>query len=134
VRPAALHVDAKSPFVATERRHPLHFPYRWQEVENMQLKMPPGFAPEAPSAPTSAPGKLLHYKVGLSYSSKLNLIVLHREFVSNLIELPREHYATVKAWFANVEQSDQHEVVFARVAAVKPGATDAAKADITKAP
>src|SRR6185295_18844087 len=49
LRPSAFRVDAGAPFTATERRQPIHFPYRWQEFDRIEIQVPPGFEPESPS-------------------------------------------------------------------------------------
>lgn len=117
VRPAVFRVEATSPFVASERRHPIHFPYRWQEYDRVEIALPEGFEPEAPSAPPPNPGEALSHQTKLSYDKTNRVLHLSREFKSNPLDVPPDYYPTLKAWYERVSRCDQHEVVFARAAA-----------------
>jgi hypothetical protein len=114
LRPSVFHAENSSPFTASERHHPIHFPFRWQEVDETTIEIPAGFTPESPSAPPSAPGKALHYKIDLGYAREERKIVVRREFVSNILDLPAANYAALKEWYGAVQHSDQHELVFRR--------------------
>lgn len=124
VRPAVLRADASSPFTASERRHPVHFPYRWRENDRLEIVVPEGFAPEAPTAPAPSPGQVLQCETKLSYDPSNRTLHVTREFVSNLLDLPAERYPALKAWYDRVRNADQHEVVFGR-----KGVASAAKED-----
>lgn len=117
VRPAVFRIEAMSPFVASERRHPIHFPYRWQEFDRIEIALPDGFEPEAPSAPAASPGEMLSHQTKLSYDKANRVLHLAREFRSNPIDVSPDYYQSLKAWYDRVTRSDQHEVVFARATA-----------------
>ncbi len=114
VRAAVFRVEAASPFTATERRHPIHFPYRWRENDRVQITLPEGFEPEAPSAPAPSPGKALHQETQISYDRAGRTLHLSRTFISNVLDVGPDFYPALKAWYDRVARTDQHEVVFSR--------------------
>lgn len=117
LRTAVFRADDAAPFSATVRRHPIHFTYRWQEVDDVRITIPPGFAPDAPTAPASLPGDVLSYKTSLGFDPGRNILAAKREFASHLIDVPVEAYPKLKSWYDVVTRADQHEVVLARKAA-----------------
>lgn len=121
LRPAVLRAEAAAPFAATERRHPIHFPYRWKEVDRVKIALPEGFEPEAPSAPASLPGEVLSFKADLAYDRAGRVLHVGREFVSQLLDVPPTAYPQLKGWYDRVSRADQHEVVFVRKPAANSG-------------
>jgi hypothetical protein len=114
VRPAVFRVDTKPPFTASERRHPVHFPYRWEESDRVDIHLPEGFEPEAPTAPPPSLGEALSQETKLSYDRPARTLRLVRSFTSNVLDLAPEYYPTIKAWYDRVAQTDQHEIIFSR--------------------
>jgi hypothetical protein len=114
LRPAVFRVESSSPFVANERRYPIHFPYRWQEFDRLEIKMPEGFEPETPAAPPPSPGEVLHHQTQLSYDRSNRVLHLARTFKSNVLDVAPDYYPSLKSWYARVARSDQHELVFSR--------------------
>ncbi|MCX6951662.1 MAG: hypothetical protein NTV51_05700 [Verrucomicrobia bacterium] len=117
VRVSVFHADGSTPFSATERRHPVHFPYRWQEIDRFTLRLPPEYRPEAPTAPPPMPGDVLSFRMQLAYEKEKNLLHVRRDFVSNLMDIAPAGYPQFKNWHAALSRADQHEVVFLRRAA-----------------
>ena len=126
LRPAVFRVEANSPFTATERRHPIHFPYRWQEYDRVQIQMPPGFTPEAPTIPAPNTGEVMSHELKLSYDHTNNQLHGERTFTSNLLDLAPDRYTPLKTWYDRVARADQHEIVFLQKNA-NPPSTDSAK-------
>lgn len=123
VRPAVFRAEATAPFAAATRRYPVHFHYRWQEVDDVRIAMPTEFQPEAPSSPGSIPGAALSYKTALGFDRTKHTLRAGREFVSNVIDISPDAYPQLKAWYDLITRADQHEVVFAR----KPAAAATAE-------
>jgi hypothetical protein len=126
VKPAVFRAETSSPFTASERRHPVHFPYRWQELDRVEIQLPPGYEPEAPTAPAPRKSEVVSYETKISYDRTNRTIHLAREFISNPLDLAVEFYPALKAWYDHVALSDQHEVVFLRSVQKKAPETPAA--------
>jgi hypothetical protein len=112
VRPAVFRAEATSPFTATERHYPVSFPYRWQEVDRLTIKLPEGFVPESPSAPAPSRGDVLSHHMDLAFDRAHNVLHVTREFTSNVLDVPVTAYPALKAWYDRVARSDSHELVF----------------------
>lgn len=114
LRPEVFRAEAGSPFTAEERRHPIHFPYRWQEFDRIEIQLPAGFEPEAPSAPAPSLGEALRHELKLSYDKKNRTLHVGREFTSHILDLAVEEYRPLKNWYDRITRADQHEIVFNR--------------------
>lgn len=119
VRPAAFRAEATSPFSAESRKLPVHFPYRWQELDRVSIKLPDGYAPESPAAPSPMPGELLSCRTQIAYEKEKNTLHLLRDFSSNLMEVSKADYAGLRNWYATLVRANQHEVIFTRKAAAR---------------
>lgn len=126
VRTSVFHVEDASPFTATERRYAVHFPFRWLEKDRIQIALPEGFTPEAPSSPVPVPGETLHYEMKVSYDSAKNMLHAGRVSRVNTVDVAPKYYPALKQWYDQVSRNDQHEVVIRRTgkaaAAVPPAA------------
>ena len=130
LRANAFRAQRVSPFTASERRNRIFLPFRWQELDRVMLRLPPGFEPESMVAPASHPGDVLHYKVAYSYEAPKRVVHVRREFSTSAISVPVKAYADLKQWHDAATESDHHELVFLRKsdeapAAAEPGAATA---------
>ncbi|MEO6246160.1 MAG: hypothetical protein ABIQ12_12070 [Opitutaceae bacterium] len=125
LHPEVFRAEAGSPFTATERRHPIHFPYPWQEHDRLQIQVPAEFEPESPSAPAPNPGEILNHEVKLSYDRANHTLHGERSFTSHLLDVAPDRYPVLKTWYDRVARADQHEIVFLRKA--ETPAAEAAK-------
>jgi hypothetical protein len=82
----------------------------------VQITVPDGFEPEAPTAPAPNIGEALQHQLKLSYDRKNRTIHAVREFASHLLDLPADKYQPLKRWYDAIARADQHEVVFLRSA------------------
>ncbi len=114
LRPSVFRIDAPPPFTSSERRHPVHFPYRWQESDRLEIAMPEGFAPESPSSPTPNLTEVLSLETKLSFDRASRTLHLQRAFTSKVIDLGTEYYPSLKAWYDHAAQTDRHELIFSR--------------------
>lgn len=121
VRPGVFRVENGSPFTASERRHPVHFPYRWRETDRIEIAIPEGFVPEAPTAPPAFKGEALQHELKLAYDPKNGVLHATREFTSHLLNIPVDLYPVLKGGFDRIARADGHEVVFTRKAAGQTG-------------
>lgn len=116
LKPSFFKAHASSPFSATARRNDVEFPFKEQEIDTVTIRLPEGYALEAPSAPVSSPGKLLSYKVSIGYSKTHHFIRLTRDYLRNLDGVRAAFYPQLKGWLDRVSQSDQHELVLVKTA------------------
>ena len=112
LRPAVFHIEAGSPFTATERRHPIHFPYRWQESDRVLIQLPAEFTPETPTIPAPNTGEVMSHELKLSYDHAKSQLHAARAFTSNVLDLAPDRYPPLKTWYDRVARADQHEIVF----------------------
>jgi hypothetical protein len=125
VRPAVFRAEAGSPFTATERRHPIHFPYRWQETDRVIIQLPVEFTPETPTIPAPNTGEVMSHELKLSYDHAKSQLHAARAFTSNLLDLAPDRYTPLKTWYDRVARADQHEIVFPLKNANQPAAEPA---------
>jgi hypothetical protein len=130
IRPSVFRAEASPPFTATERQLPIHFPYRWQESDMIEIRVPEGFYPEAPTAPLPVLTEVFSQETRLGFDRTNHALRASRAFKSNAIDLPAIHYPVVKGWYDQLMSSDQHEIVFAKKAGdeKKPPASEQAPA------
>lgn len=120
VRPAVFRTESTSPFSAEKRTLPVHFPYRWEEVDRVSIKLPEGYVPESPTSPQPMPGDFVSSRTRIAYEKEKNSLHLLREFDSNLMDVRPDDYATLRTWYATLIRANQHEVVISRTAAAAP--------------
>jgi hypothetical protein len=120
IRPAVFRVDATSPFSSTDRRYPVHFRYRWQEVDRLAIRPPVGYEPEAPVGPVPMVGDTMSYQAQLSYDPAKRYLHLRRDFMCNLSDIEIKEYPVLKNWYDRLGRGDQHEIVFRKRPAPTP--------------
>jgi hypothetical protein len=111
---AVLQSDDATPFPASERRYPVQFPYCWQNVDRLVIRVPAGFEPESVAAPPSLPGAALAYELRLAFDAGQHALRVERDFTSNVLDVVPSDYARLKACYDQVTRGDQHETVFVR--------------------
>ncbi len=114
LRGAVLQGDDATPFPATERRHPVQFPFCWQSHDRLAIRLPAGFSPESATTPPPLAGAALAYGVRARFEPGQQTLRVERDFTSNVIDVAPEEYARLKACYDHVARGDQHEMVFVR--------------------
>jgi hypothetical protein len=114
LRPFVLACTRTSPLVAETRRSPVAFPYKWQEIDRVILRVPEGYALETRDAPPSSPGATLSQTVKLSFDPKAHALLSVRHFTSELIDVPPSAYAALKNACDDQTRAVRHEVVLIR--------------------
>jgi hypothetical protein len=122
LRPLVFRAEGKSPFPATDRKRPVHFPFRWQELDQVSITVPAEYEIESPSRPADVPSSALYYKVDFTWDASTHKLGARRQFMSNIAALPVEKYTSLREFYEHVVASDQHEIVLRKrtdTAAVK---------------
>lgn len=114
IRPAVFRTEASNPFAAEDRRRPVFFPYRWQELDQLVIALPAGFELESPRSPAPSEGDVLHYRVSLSHEKETRRLHVRREFMSNVASIRTDYYRQLREFYVRVAEGDQHELVLRR--------------------
>ncbi len=109
VRPNVEERYSEAEFPALERKTPIFFDFKYRTESEIRIKLPEGYALEAPSAPrpTVIEG-LFDYSPKLAMTKKSNTLIYRRtlDFVGN--RYPAEAYPIIKRAFDTLLEQDQH--------------------------
>ncbi len=100
---------AEAEFPSPERKTSIFFNYKYQEKSDIRIKLPEGYALEAPSAPKPLEFKgLLNYEPKLAMSKKTNTLIYKRtlDFIGN--RFPPKAYPAIKYSFDQLLAQDHH--------------------------
>jgi hypothetical protein len=117
LRPSLFRLNFKAPFVAATRTSAIRFPYAWQELDFLSLKLPEGYAPDLAEPPPSLPSSALHYRNKLTYLAESRTLRLRREFSCQGITFPVTSYPGVKTFYDEMARGDQYELALFKTAA-----------------
>jgi hypothetical protein len=114
-QPSAFRRGVVSPFTASERRFPIHFPYGWKEVDEVRIALPEGFVLDN----ADNPGGLDFGETG-SYKLKMQVtkggepeFQLFREFTfgnKGILFIEAKNYPVLKRVFGVVQTQDSHTI------------------------
>jgi len=114
-QPSAFRRGVVSPFTASERHFPIHFPYAWKEVDEVWIALPEGFVLDN----ADNPGGLDFGEIG-SYKLKMEVTKsaepefhLFREFAfgnKGILFIDAKNYAVLKRVFGVVQTQDSHTI------------------------
>lgn len=116
LRPSLFRSNFKSPFVAATRASNIRFPYPWQELDHLTLKLPAGYASDLAEPPASLPSSALHYRNNLTYRAESHTLTLRREFSCQGITFPAASYRGVKIFYDEMALGDQYELALVKTA------------------
>ncbi len=102
-----------SPFTASERRFPVEFPYAWQEVDQIHIRLPEGWSLDNADNPGSMDfGQVGAYEMKMTIS-KDNDLFTSRQLVfgrGGALYFPPQNYAVVKKVFDEIQLRDGHTI------------------------
>lgn len=114
-QPNAFRRGKGSPFSASERRFPVDFPYGWQEVDEVHIRLPEGFSLDNADNPGGLdfgePGSY-RLQMGITKGAEPEF-QMHREFTfgnKGLLLFQAESYATLKRIFDSIQVRDTHTI------------------------
>jgi hypothetical protein len=117
LRPSLFRLNFKSPFISATRTTAIRFPYAWQELDDLSLKLPEGYAPDHAESPPSLPTSALLYRTKLTYNAESRTLRLRREFSCQGIIFPVASYLGVKTFYDEMALGDQYELALVKTAA-----------------
>jgi len=126
IRPSLFRLNLSTPFPSSTRTHPVRFPFAWQELDAVTLKLPANYQPEMGEPPASATTPSLHYRTQVQYDAAKHALRLRREFNCGVTFVPVTAYPALKAWFDEMDRADQYDVILVK-RAVAPAATNEEK-------
>ncbi len=109
VRPNVEERYSEAEFPALERKTPIFFDFKYRTESEIRIKLPEGYALEAPSAPRPWETKgLFNYSPKLAMTKNSNTLIYKRsfDFVGN--RYPAEAYPIIKRAFDVLLEQDQH--------------------------
>jgi hypothetical protein len=109
--PAALFRTTKQKlaFQHNERRYPVYFPFAYQEMDNLILQVPEGYAAEA--VPSAQDVKLASTRFATARSFANNQFVSKRALIVNGIVFPVSQYPELKSFFDKLQGADEEQLV-----------------------
>lgn len=117
LQPAVFQKNATPIFTEEKRQGDILFPYPSTEKDQIYIQVPPGFALEEGSAPSSLDlGSIGLYETKLGLT-KSNRVQYNRTLQNNLRMVAKKFYDPIKEIFSSVNQIDQHTLTFKRVEA-----------------
>lgn len=102
----------KNPFAHPDRSHPIYFPYCYQELDNIRIKLPDSVAVE--SLPQALDQTFPYGRILTIRKTEGNELILGRGFQMEGILFPTEHYPGVKDFFGKVQSVDEEQAVLRR--------------------
>jgi hypothetical protein len=99
----------RNPFVHEQRIWPLYFSYPYQEIDQVNIKMPPGLSVENLPQPKVNKSDFAYYDAKWTNSGDELLLV--RRFAMLGFFMPKSIYPQVRTFFQEMSSTDQESVV-----------------------
>jgi len=107
----------KGVFDNANRVHPVYFHYSYRKVDDITIELPLGWKLSSLAKPVDHDLKAAAY--GMKAEEKGGSLHLTRNFRSDLMMVPKENYAALRAFFQLVRTGDEEQVV------LQPGSSSA---------
>ena len=111
-QPSLFHHGRLPTFTQATRRHPIFFPNAYQEVDEIVIELPEGFALENPEVPGAFKlGQAGSYQMTAGYTQTKRELKVTRRFVwgdAGQIRFNAEAYPALKSAFNRIHESDTH--------------------------
>ena len=95
-RPWLFHAGAPNLFSSEARTQAVFYPYPLQELDLINLKLPPGYEPTFTEEKSPPSGKVLHYQTTISFDEASSTLKLRREYVRNAVTVPVSAYPSLE--------------------------------------
>jgi hypothetical protein len=115
-RPSVFHGLVPTPFTAEMRHNPIDFKYGWAEIDQFDLRLPPGYRLESALKPAAQTGEGLNYRLQITFDREKGQLHVRRDFSSNLHHTPVSAYGGLRQWYGEMARHDAAESVL-----IKPG-------------
>ena len=102
----SLQTDA---FAASERKYPVYFPYTYEEIDKVTIRVAPGYSPEA--LPAGQDIKSASTRFITTRSAPAGRLVLTRALVVNSIYFQPEQYGSLRDFFYKLKAADDEQIV-----------------------
>jgi len=114
-QPSAFRRSQASPFTAAERRFPINFPYAWQEVDDVHIRLPEGFVLDNADSPGGLDfGDAGSYRLEMRVANGAEPeFLLSRVFTfgnKGILFIEAKNYPTLKKVFDTVQVRDAHAI------------------------
>jgi hypothetical protein len=115
LQPGFFEYGASPVFSSSTRIHNVYFPYPWSEHDNVEIKLPTGYALDNADgpAPISDRQKIAEHKVSMTIEPTTNTLRYKRTFAfggGGVILFPVASYPALKQMFDMFHQADSHSM------------------------
>jgi transglutaminase superfamily protein len=111
----------KNMFINDYRHYPIVFPYPFTESDELRLKLPEGYALEAPPYRRKAGLSYAGYEISSTLEDRQ--LVTKRKLRFDGLQIPASQYGELKEFFAVVQKGDGGQAVFQTGAPASPEAS-----------
>lgn len=109
--PASLfHSRQMAAFTASERKYPVYFPYTYEEIDKVAIRLPTDSVP-ATGLPPGQDVKLPSSRFVTTRSYLNQQAVLTRALVVNSIYFQPDQYTTTRSFFNKLKEADEEQIV-----------------------
>lgn len=120
LQPAFFQYGVKPLFSASQRRYEVYFDYPWQEMDEVTIDLPEGFALDNADAPQPlSGGALTQYKPSVAVKDGRQLIYKRSFYFGKggTLIFPVSSYPQLKQYFDMVNKQDNHKITLRQSAA-----------------
>jgi hypothetical protein len=105
----------KHPFVTATRIHPVYLRNPFQEIDELTLEVPPGYAVDSVPAPRKSSPAFGSYQVNRAKAE--SKVQVERRLALEGFYFPVQYYSSLRSFFSTVRTADEEQVVLQRGAA-----------------
>jgi hypothetical protein len=115
IQPGFFEQGSSALFSSATRTYSVYFPYPWSEEDNVEIRLPKGYAIDNPDVPQELfdPQNIGRLKIGMRIDNAANVLYYTRKFHfgggGNTL-FPVSSYPAVKAFFDAFHRADTHAV------------------------
>lgn len=115
LQPGFFEYGSTPAFSASERTHPIYFPYSWAEQDGVEIELPKGYQLDSAEAPgdVSDPSHIGTLQIGMGFDKATGTLKYRRGFAfgnNGKIIFPRDVYPALKDLFGAFHKADTHIV------------------------
>lgn len=115
VQPGFFEYGSTPAFSASERVHPIYFPYAWSEQDTIEIELPKGYQLDSADAPRGVadPSKIGSLEISMDLDQAAGILRYKRNFyfgANGKILFPVNYYQGMKGLFGEFHRADTHIV------------------------
>ncbi len=117
LQPAFFQRGIGALFPSKERKNTVYFHYPWLEQDEIEIKLPAGYALDnAEQPPPISAGEVLRYEMKIGVVNKAEALKINRKLRMSGLVFPVTSYGDVKRLFDALHESDNHTITLKQAA------------------